>query len=421
MKKEKKMLKKFVKNLIATYNVIKNNYDLKNYNDFKEAFGNYFNLNTSNTPSSWIYDCLDVYGKAFMKANFKLFNKGTYKQYEVKPVEKHPIVEIFNYPNEYQSWKSILYKSAFHLGYYGNIYFHKWRDKMGVVRQIFQLHPSSVSIVSNNSLIDYYQVNTGRGIVDIPRADIIHIQNPDPDNYVKGKAIVSNILEQSEVDKLQVEYMKQFYKRGGFLGLTFSTPLNLNAESFKKSLKQLENIYGGLDNAYKVTLLDNDLKPMNVTHSMREMDLTTQRALSRDEILAAFQINKFQLGMSEGTQRGNARENAMRFIADVIDPYLMLMADGFTKQLCLNEKGWETYFIEHISTSPRDLEADLQWYKVMTEVGGITPELIFHMEKTEIPENLKDDLRMKEPLVFKKEIKNKEDLDNNQNYKENEE
>lgn len=399
-----KSIDNFKKNFLALFN----SYTLKekdSFQNFKNAFGSYFSLVTTDKPSSWIYDCLDIYGKAFLKTQFKLFDKGTYQQDKVKEVYKHPIIDIFKRPNQYQTWKTILYNTAFNFGYNGNAYLHKWRDKMGVVRQLFHIHPGAVNIISQESLIDYYMINTGREIINILPSDIIHIQNPNPDNYVLGKAIISNILDQSEVDKLQTAYQKAFYKNGGFLGLTFTSDSTISDKSFERAEGQLKDAYGGVDNAFNIALLDNGLKPVNVSHTMKDMDIRSQRELTRDEILAAFQINKFQLGMSEGTQRGNARENAQRFISDVIDPYLMIIADALTNQLCQNERGWESYFIEHVSISPRDLANDLQWYKVMTEIGGITPELVFQMEKVEIPANLVSDERMKIPLAFQKQIK----------------
>ena len=346
---------------------------------FKDLFSDYFNLNNSKI-SSWVSDCCDIYGKMLMKTEFELYD---ISGEEKREVEKHPILDIFKQPNPFQYWSEIKYNIGYHAGIYGESFLYKLRDALGIVRGILMLPNAAVQAVSINSYLDHYTVSFKSGLVDVPVNDMIHLRYPNPDVKVAGKAIVSGILDTVEVDKLQTAYQKKFFEKGGFMGLTFSSDVNLSKDTFKEKAKLFSEKYGGLNNAFRVGLLDSGFKPINPSHTIKDMDISTQRNLTRDEILAAFQISKFQLGMGESINRATAKENSMRFAGDVIEPLLYLYDDVLTYSLCVNEKGWDWLAIKHENTSPRDLETDSLWYDTMTKNAAITPNEIRAYEDME--------------------------------------
>jgi phage portal protein BeeE len=93
----------------------------------------------------------------------------------------------------------------------------KLRDSPGIPRQLIQLHPDRInSFPLNVERIDHYEYNTGSGIIRLAKEDVIHFRYPDPSDHVKGRPVISNILNQLEVDKFQTAYQKKFYKEGGF-------------------------------------------------------------------------------------------------------------------------------------------------------------------------------------------------------------
>lgn len=330
-----------------------------------------------------------------MKTHFDLYEKGADgKLTEYK--NPHPIKEIFAYPNEYQNFKAILYSIPVQFGLFGTAYLLKLRDQFEIMRGLMLLPYNSVKVYATKTPCDYYEISTSGGVVRYDKSEIIRIDYPDPISTVKGRAIIENILDISEVDQLQTGYMKRFYERGGFMGLTFVNDNTLQKDIFDRAKAELQRNYGGKDNSYKVGLLDSGFKPVTTTHSIKELDIKNQRDLTRDEILSAFQISKFQLGMGENINRATAVENALRFYGDVIEPLLTYIDSILTQSICKVEKGWEYLEIKHESLSPRDLDSDLKWYSDMTKVGAITPNEIREMEDFEPI----GDERMNEPIIF---------------------
>ena len=60
---------------------------------------------------------------------------------------------------------------------------------------------------------------------------------------------------------------------------------------YEKLLGQLKGVYGGSDNVYKLALL-NGLETVNTSRSIKDMEITPQRALTEKEIRAAFKMPK---------------------------------------------------------------------------------------------------------------------------------
>lgn len=362
--------------------------NLRDTNLFYDSFRDYFYDRSSQRYSSWVYDCMDIWGKHFAKVGFRLYevnDEGTLQE-----IFRHPIIDIFSRPNDFQSWWEIKYRIAQHFAIYGNSYFLKLRDRMNVPRAIIQLQPGRIEpISSEREYISYYRYFVGTsqgmtqrvplrsaqndrgGFIKLNKNDIIHLRYPDPDNLIKGRPVIANILDQNEVDILQTAYQKKFYKNGGFLGMTFTTEQELTQGSFDRAKQQLSEAYGGLNNAFKVALFEKGLKPIKAAYSIRDMEIKTQRELTRDEISAAFQVNQFLMGMGELINRATAQTALFQFISGVIDPLMYYIDDVLTKNLAHSDFG-EHLFIKHDISNLRDVEKDLEYYKNGLELGWLT-------------------------------------------------
>ena len=383
---------KTIKRKLAEF--IKNNVSLTDYQTFNNTFQNYFSNTSNNNQVSWIYDCVDVWGKHFTKVKFRL-----YEQYEdgtKEEVLKHPIVNIFKNPNNLQTWWEIKYRTAQHFAFYGNSYLYKVRNGFNLPMGLVQLLPSNLTLIN-----DYYIYNVGSRIVRLDVKDVIHFRYPDPDNLTEGRAIIKNIANEVEVNQFQSAYQKEFYKQGGFLGQIFTTDQTMSNASYERAADQLAQRYsGGVTKSYKTGLFDQGLKPISSPYSIRDMDITNLKKLNMEEICAAFQVNKFMFGMAESINRATAQEVTLQFTSGVIEPIMNYFDDVLTQHLAM-EFG-KNLCIEHDNTSPRDQDGEMDWYKAMTETGAITPNEIRELEGMDLLENTE----MNIPISINPKLKN---------------
>lgn len=330
------------------------------------------------SQSSWMFDCIDIYGKHFTKVKFRLYDRTTDSE-----ITEHPIVTMLDKPNDFQNSWEFKYRNAQHLCIFGNVYWYKLRNTFGLPVQLIQLIPSRMTpSVVMNGRVSEWQYNTGDKMHTINGDDVVHIRFPDATNLTIGKPIIAHILNQLEIDALQTAYIKQFYKHGGFLGTTFGTEQSMSDIAFQRAEQQLKNKYGGgVENSFAVSLLDSGLKPLKPPFTMSDMELSSFRTMSRDEICSAFQINKFMFGMSENINRATSFEIARQFADGVIEPFMTLFDAVITESIC-NEYG-NDYFVRHDNTSPRDQEMALAYYESGLKNGWLTPNEVRNDEQYE--------------------------------------
>ncbi len=181
----------FLQRIALRYALKNNQVSFTDYDKFLSVFGPYFGLNVSSKKFvGWVADCLDIWGKYFGKAKFRLYDEGN----DNKEVEKHPILDLFKSPNTFQTRWEILYRMACNFGIDGDSFLLKLRDGLNVPREVIQLTPHLVEIKSSKTeFIDHYIYNTGTERIRLEKSEVIHFRYPDPHNQVKGLPIISRI------------------------------------------------------------------------------------------------------------------------------------------------------------------------------------------------------------------------------------
>lgn len=352
------------------------NVGLTSYSQFQKTFSGWLeNISGNDRNTGYVASCANIWGLSFAKAKHRIYDKANGKE-----VEAHPFNDLMSKPNWFQtSWEQ-RYRIATDFIYEGNSYFLKLRDSLRVPRALVQLHPDRVSTQPvNYERIDYYEYNTGSNIIRLEKEDILHFRLPSLNSYIKGTPLINKIADVREVEKLQLAYRRQGYKQGYFMGAVFTTNQKMNSEVFKRAKAELENNYKGVENAYKVALFEQGLKPIPTAWSPKDLDMSEERNLNKEEICAAFGVNKLLFGQSEQIQRGNADTVYYVFYATIIDPLLDYVDEVFTTQLCHTDFDTD-YFVKHDTLAGRDVELDLKYYESGLQNGWLTPNEIRELE-----------------------------------------
>lgn len=366
----------FVRDL-REYNSYRKSIGLTSYPAFQNTFKDWLdNVSGSERNTGYIASCTNIWGLSFAKSKLRLYDKANGQEVEV-----HPFNELMAKPNWFQtSWEQ-RYRLATDFIYEGNSYFLKLRDSLKVPRALLQLHPDRITTQPvNYEKIDYYEYNTGTGLIRLEVEDVLHFRLPSHNNYIKGSPLISKIADLKDIEKLQLAYRKQFYKAGGFLGATFSTPHRLDSTVFKRAKDELTTKYSGsVENAFKVALFEMGIQPIPTAYSPKDMDMTAERNLNKEEILSVFGVNKLLFGQSENIQRGNADTVYYVFYATIIDPLLDYVDEVFTTQLCWLDFD-KDYYVKHDTLAQRDIEADLQYIENGIQNGWLSQNEVREME-----------------------------------------
>lgn len=350
---------------------------ISSYSQFQKTFAGWLeNISGSDRNTGYVASCANIWGLSFAKAKHRLYDRSNGME-----VLLHPFNDLMSKPNWFQtSWEQ-RYRIATDFIYEGNSYFLKLRDSLRVPRALVQLHPERITTQPYNyEKIDYYEYNTGSDIIKLEKEDVLHFRLPSLSSYIKGTPLLAKIADVRDIEKMQIAYRKQFYKQGGFLGAVFTTEQKMNSDVFKRAKSELEKNYAGsVENSFKVALFEQGLKPIPTAYSPKDMDMTAERNLNKEEILSVFGVNKLLFGQSEQIQRGNADTVYYVFYATIIDPLLDYIDEVFTSQLCHTDFDSD-YFVKHDTLAGRDVELDLRYYESGLQNGWLTPDEVRELE-----------------------------------------
>lgn len=337
--------------------------------EFNRAFETWINYYKGNSGSDYIgavYNSIDTWGLYFAKAKFRLYKKS--RQRTSEEIFEHPFLTLFKRPNSYNYYWEYMYKLAGFFGLFGDAYIVAIRNGQDIVGYQM-MFPSFVERVHKNSLIDGYLYKDGTNEKFFPPEDVMDFRYPNPNSEYKGHSVISTIADQATVDKFQMLYAKQFFENGGFLGLAFSTKENMNKDAFERAEKMLAEKFGK-NKTGKIFLSDNGLMPVKSAYGMKDADFTGIRNLTKNDIYEAWKVSKIHMGSSDALNRATAEASIFQFTTGVIDPLLDYVDAIMTRFV---EDNWgEKYFVKHDTLAPKDVDAQLKYYKDMFSMGALT-------------------------------------------------
>lgn len=332
-------------------------------------FGDYWKgLKPSHT--GYVAACLNTMGNYFAKATFRLYKKRRDAYIEIFD---HPFLELLENPNNFQVENELKHYIGEFFGVYGNFYLLKDRGVVsGKVRGLQILDPKTVKPISTKTeWIDHYELQLGMKTINLKRDDVIHLKYLSANSHIEGVGLINAIKDILDIDAFQTQYISQFYENGGFLGQVFTTSQNLRPAEFERAKKELRTEYGGKENSHKLALFTGGLEPIKSAYSLKDMEMTTQRKLTLEEVMTAFRIPKILLG-GEGGQYNKATAQAAEYsyASTMIEPALNYVDQVFTKHVRMDYG--DKYVVKHDPVSPKDVEENLKYHKGLTEVGGKT-------------------------------------------------
>jgi len=367
------------------YRLFTKSVDLTDAAAFKATFSEFLaNTNTSQN-TGYVGSCANVWGLSFAKAIPRVYDK----ENKNAEWEYHPAIEILQNPFPYFTGWELMYRIASDLIFEGNCYILKLRPQTGrMMKPVTGLYPLQSDRMTtypyNVERVDYYEYNTGAGITRIDKEDLIHLKSPDRKSIIKGSPIIARISDVVDVEKMQIEYRKLFYKKGGFLGATFTTSQTMQQDNFNRLYEMLKSKYGGSENAFKVALFDSDVRPVPTAYSLKDMQITDDRKLNMEEICSAFGVNKLLFGQSENIQRGNADTVLYAFYFVTIDPLLTYVAQALTNQFLSVDfaatDGSTSLYLAFDPLAMRDKQAEYANYKSAIDAGWLYPSEVREIE-----------------------------------------
>lgn len=208
--------------------------------------------------------------------------------------------------------------------------------------------------------------------------EVVHIPFWSPDSEL-GTAPMESLRQTLAIEDATYRETRASFENGARPAGAFviADQRSLPPERAEEIRRELNEVYGGVDNAYKVAVLNGNLdwKPMAFSH--RESELIPLRKLNREEVAAAFQIDPTQLGILDRATFSNIQESHRAWYMDSVNPLAVLQEEWLEAQLLQRHPEWEDLDLEYDLSEvlKGDLTARAQAYQQFIQVG-FTPDEI---------------------------------------------
>ena len=288
--------------------------------------------------SPWVFACVNTRSKDAAKTPRHLFwgevvkNDDGSERLSKKEIHDYPLVRLLKRPNPFQTGFDLVEGTCVSLDLTGKAYWVKERNRLGVPAELWLPDPSRVMpIPDRKKFIAGYRVFTsdyGGDYVDYPVEDVIYFRYYNPLDELLGHPTIKTLDLTLSLENYQLKYRKKFFEQGGSLGDIVEVDRELSTTAYMRFWAQLKARFSGLANAHVPWLLEAGAKMKQRQNSMKDAEFVEGANQVRDIVCATYNMPLTKLGVSAGSNFGNAAELDRTYKEESLEPLLLRIQEG---------------------------------------------------------------------------------------------
>lgn len=279
---------------------------------------------------------------------FKVFKDGTHSTVAQRTILDNPNPAI----TPFEFWQT----HYAHALSWGTGYARKVRDKADIVRELWPVHPSAVTVefvtpTSQNPSGKQFKVtkrSTGEPLILTPR-DLFETPYLSLDGR-QGTAPIQMARESLGIALAAERSAGSFYKSGSRLSGVLQSKKNLNSTQAGDLKKSWQEKVAGPDHSGEIAVLDNDTEFKAISISPADAELLASRRFSVTEIARLFGIPPHLLGdVTTSTSWGTGiAEQTDGFVKFTLLPWLELIEQRVDRDLLPGGWAGGSWYSKHI-------------------------------------------------------------------------
>jgi HK97 family phage portal protein len=250
----------------------------------------------------------------------------------------------------------------------GNAYLHKLRDERGRIQGIEALSFLAVkpNIDQHSGEIRTWQVQTTKGMMDVPPEDMIHFRwGIDPDGH-RGQSPLKSAMRQILSDNEIAVYTHSILKKPSISGIVSPTDGNgWNANQAEAISASLTQVASG-ENSGAIVALTAHARFEKTSINPADMDISVMAKLGEERICAVLRIPAVVLGVGAGlatSTYNNVQEAKAQAAEDLLVPMWLLIEDVLNDQLYraeFNVRGGQSFTYKFDTSKVAALQEDVE-------------------------------------------------------------
>jgi phage portal protein BeeE len=177
------------------------------------AGGNSLSQLQSLTTASWLFAVVDRIASSTAAVPWSLFRGNP--NGEVKKVEAHPILDIWNSVNPFYTRHEFIETSIQHFELTGEIWWLIVRNKGGRPVELWNIRPDRIRPVPHpTDFVSGYIYQIGQTQIPLEKNDVIFIRRPSPIDPYRGIGTVASMMMDLGSEQMSAQWTRNFFQNG---------------------------------------------------------------------------------------------------------------------------------------------------------------------------------------------------------------
>lgn len=188
-------------------------------------------------------------------------------------------------------------------------------------------------------------VSLGSAEWPLPAGEVIWLHDPDPENpYSQGLGVARSVDDQVQQSEWMAKFNNQFFRNGAHPHQVFALE-GVDLATGQQLKADYEQKYSGFWSAFKTAWLmapkGGTVKVHSTAANHKDMDFVEGEKSGRDGILQAFNMPRFEVGISEDVNRASAQASDYTKSKNVTLPRITYLEEAWDSWLVplYNEPG----------------------------------------------------------------------------------
>lgn len=317
--------------------------------------------------SLYVFACISKIAEKVSSTQFQMYRVMN-STGDVKEVNTHPALDLLYKPNPAQTRMEFLEITEINLKTTGNAFWFKVRDDAGNVKEMWNLRPDMVTVITDTTMLvkSYQYTKPLEGeVVHFDPKDIVHFKYPDPLNQFFGLSPIQACRYRIQTENYATRFQRDFFlnsaRPDAVIKQAPNSGMSVTPEQKEQIKKEFESRYRGEGNSSKVAILEGGLEYQLVSISQKEMDFIESMKFTRDDILVVFKVPKPILAIVDDVNRANSETAMAIFLGETIKPEVQRLVDKMNEEL-MADFG-EEFYLDFVDPTPANREQQLNEYQ----------------------------------------------------------
>lgn len=271
---------------------------------------------------STLFAIVSGLNEAESQVNWRLYRKASSgRQEDREEVASHAALDLLRRPNPFLSQPEFLEIVAQHRELTGEEWWVVVRAA-GMPIELWPVRPDRMAPVPDprDFVVGYTYTSPDGEKIPLPLEDVIQVKLPNPLDPHRGMGPVQSLLADLDATRYSAEWNRNFFINGASPGGLIEVPHTLSDEDYDQFTARWREQHQGVANAHRVALLEGGMSWKERQFTMRDMQFTELRQVSREIIREAFRFPKPLLGAVDDVNRANALAAEVMFARWLITP-----------------------------------------------------------------------------------------------------